>query len=369
MEHIKYLVERTRGLGLEELQEFYKSEYKCRVSVDVPLFAPMYTLGTKFNKLGALATRGTVFALNESGVFDGEVVCLPFFKFFNEYEKLAPNLQDEEIIAVQRKYDGSLIKVFEYSGEWRIATNGTCSADTKFRSLFETAIGLPVDKFGQLFEYEHTYVFELCSPENEVKVKYEKAAAFLLLTRCRKTLEELKNQPNERYYQVAEEVVFDPKEKMVEGVVVIYSDGQRMKRKTNWYRAQNLVGFDGSCLGDVEDAIHLRVYDDVAVLCTPELQEYASKYIKAMNALENEIESSVKNISGIQGLVAHDKTFVTDVCKDGSLSRAVPKPMMNTVVNVLRGQQTTLYDMNKGKKYRDVRNYLRHLVAECVDDH
>ena len=192
MEHLQHLVAQLKGKNIVDIELFLKQEYSCKVNKHLPLFCPMYDMiKTKFDKKGALATRGTVFALNDKGVFDGQIVCVPFFKFFNYGETFAYNGLDDEIVSIQRKYDGSLIKVFPYNDQWHIATNGTAKANDAFTSLFEKAIGLELHEFDKIFSREKVYIFELCTPENKIVVSYDNYHARLLLTRCNKTWEEV----------------------------------------------------------------------------------------------------------------------------------------------------------------------------------
>lgn len=73
------------------------------------------------------------------------VVCYPFDKFFNYGEKHA-DMIDWESARYVEKLDGSIIKLFYYGEQWRIATNSCVDADTartrkdnrSFRELFLT---------------------------------------------------------------------------------------------------------------------------------------------------------------------------------------------------------------------------------------
>lgn len=56
------------------------------------------------------------------------VVAYPFNKFFNFGEEYADNI-DWESAVVETKEDGSLIKIYFYNDEWKIATNGTIDAE------------------------------------------------------------------------------------------------------------------------------------------------------------------------------------------------------------------------------------------------
>lgn len=128
-----------------------------------------------------------------------DVVCLPFSKFFNFGE---PNAYDLNITksSILEKTDGSIIKVYNYNGKWRVATNGTIEADdatshdnrTTFKDLFFDVIS--PDRFKELtshlFEY-NTYLFELIHPVSRVVVDYDgKKELVFIGCRCNETFED-----------------------------------------------------------------------------------------------------------------------------------------------------------------------------------
>lgn len=246
------------------------------------------------------------FSLSDDGIFRGDVACVPFFKFFNHGESLAYYAPDDEIVSIQRKYDGSLIKVFQAHGHWHIATNGTSKADENFITLFEKAIGLERKDFGTIFNHDKVYIFELCTPDNKIVVCYDGYYAKLLLTRCNETWDELVNEPNDDHYQVVEEVLFDPLQVGEEGVVVVYKGGHRVKKKTNWYRTlyKNFKGkgFNGTDLDSIERAIHAGFYDDVTILCSESGKRHGEQYRNAIIKFTKSIEDKLATLNFISGL-------------------------------------------------------------------
>lgn len=234
--HLEELVELTRGKTIDELKKFYKDHFGClfKYNESLGLFCPMYIPSkTDFRKPGSLATRGTVFAL-ENGTFQGQVVCVPFYKFFNEGEKHAYKGSEDEIVAIQEKHDGSLIKFFHHDSQWIVATNGTPIADDKFRLLFEKTVGMTKDEFGALLDTNNIYLFELTTPENKIVVVQTDYRLTLLLVRCKQTWDEL---PLIQYdlFDTVQQVEFNIDDENREGVVVVYKNGQRIKKKTKWY--------------------------------------------------------------------------------------------------------------------------------------
>ena len=364
MDHLSHIIRSTIGMDIDQLKSYYKKEYECRVSFndELGLFCPKYhQTKTKFSKMGALATRGTVFALENDGKFNGHVACLPFFKFFNQGERHAHTAPEDDIVSIQRKADGSLIKVFNHRDTWVVATNGTAVDDGNFRDLFERAINLKVENFDHVFSPHKTYLFELCSPENKVVVEYEEPHAKLLLTRCKYTFVELPNEPYYGHYEAIETVdVFDPDEIGEEGVVVVYKGGHRIKCKTKWYTSLHKVmgkSFNGSHWDNVVSAIHGGFYDDVIVMVPPKHRERADKYMESLRDFDTHVEQM---ISPYKLEKQTDKEKLIRDLKDGFFERAIDKEWLRkTVLNVLFGKYPDIYvHAHKPGKSAPLRNYI-----------
>lgn len=136
-----------------------------------------------------------------------EYVCRPFKRFFNYGEGYVPDI-DWSSAVVREKVDGSLIKVYFYNGEWRVATNGTIDAFKASLSLPITIGDKTISTFGDLFihvlmdEYyttvetllrdreESTHLFELCTPYNKVVVPHVFSMIYYLSSKKNDTGEE-----------------------------------------------------------------------------------------------------------------------------------------------------------------------------------
>lgn len=132
--------------------------------------------------------RGTI--LDEAA--DWAVVARPFNRFFNHGEEGA--VVDWGTARVQEKLDGTLIIVYQYDGQWHVATRGSpnaagCTWDLTpdrpkdFASYFwETlrrATGLD-DVQTVFYGNGITYLFELMGPLNRVVVEHGAASVALL---------------------------------------------------------------------------------------------------------------------------------------------------------------------------------------------
>ena len=131
-------------------------------------------------------------------------VCVPFYKFGNYGEPYAAEIDWESAI-VEEKIDGSLIKLWNYDGNWIVSTNSSifahkagvgaqetrrCADIQNYRDLFQTAAkgaGLEIKSLIP----QYTYMFELVSPYNRVVVPYEKIDLYHIGTRDIVSLKEL----------------------------------------------------------------------------------------------------------------------------------------------------------------------------------
>jgi hypothetical protein len=126
-------------------------------------------------------------------------VCVPFFKFGNYGEGYVDSI-DWDSARVQEKIDGSLIKVWNYNGEWHVSTNGTIDAkDAEISNDLS-----PYETFYDLFvaaaqnsnlninnlDINYTWMFELISPYNRVVVPYTVTELRHIGTRYNETLKE-----------------------------------------------------------------------------------------------------------------------------------------------------------------------------------
>ena len=127
-----------------------------------------------------------------------KVVAYAFNKFFNYGEQYADKIDWDSAI-VEQKEDGSLIKVYFYNGEWKVATNGTIDAEDaglqsdsykNFRELFDAAArnsGLDFNKLDK----NCTYVFELVSPYAQIVSPQKETKIFHIGTRNNITYKEI----------------------------------------------------------------------------------------------------------------------------------------------------------------------------------
>jgi T4 RnlA family RNA ligase len=96
---------------------------------------------------------------------EGNVVARPFKKFFNiEENQHTPTEQFD----VYEKMDGSLGILFNYKGEWVLATRGSFTSDQSVKGT----------ELLQKYDYQrlnpnYTYLFEIIYPENRIVCTYD----------------------------------------------------------------------------------------------------------------------------------------------------------------------------------------------------
>jgi len=132
----------------------------------------------------------------------GETVVLarPFDRFFNHGQEAAATVDLEHPeTAVFEKLDGTLCIVYhdDLQGDWHVATRAVSEANLPvngwdqftFRTLFEKALseslGAKFKEWTGDLDRSHTYMFELCTPMNQVVVAHEDYSVTLI--GCRET--------------------------------------------------------------------------------------------------------------------------------------------------------------------------------------
>ena len=179
-------------------------------------------------------------------------VCVPFYKFFNHGEKYAAYI-DWESASVQEKIDGSIIKLWNYSGQWHVSTNNSIDAnkaqlpfeDGNVRTFFDLFYMASVGVLNPSSLNPHyTYMFELCSPINRVVVPHQETGIFHIGTRDNRTLEEFDldigiKKPRRHTLRTIHDIVETVSELPYdeEGYVVVDKNWNRIKVKSPAYVA------------------------------------------------------------------------------------------------------------------------------------
>jgi RNA ligase len=156
---------------LETLNKYYEEGLVTKqVHPVLPLTIWNYTDKVQYENLWddvTIMTRGLV-TNNE-----GDIIARPFKKFFNLNEGKHTPTEEFEVF---EKMDGSLGILFNYNGEWILATRGSFTSDQAVRGM----------EILKKYKYERlipgfTYLFEIIYPENRIVVDYDGMEDLVLL--------------------------------------------------------------------------------------------------------------------------------------------------------------------------------------------
>ena len=145
----------------EILNKYYEEGlvYK-QVHPTLPLTIWNYSEKVQYDNLWddiTLQSRGLVTDNN------GKIVARPFKKFFNIEEGKHTSTSDFD---VYEKMDGSLGILFNYNGEWVLATRGSFTSDQAVKG-FEMLKNYDYEKLHK----GYTYLFEILYNENRIVVR------------------------------------------------------------------------------------------------------------------------------------------------------------------------------------------------------
>lgn len=200
-----------------------KKELKINVKENENYTLLMYETKADFTNPIVQECRGII--LNK----ENRIVCCPFYKFGNFYEKYVPDI-DWSSARVEEKLDGSIVK-FWFDNIWHISSNT------------QIEIELPFTVDTSEFNKDYTYIFELIGKNNRVKIPYLKNELVHIGVRNNKTFEELNikltdfGQP--RIFDLhsvdeCNEYLNNTKE-FLEGFVVVDKNWNRLKIKSKRY--------------------------------------------------------------------------------------------------------------------------------------
>ena len=221
----------------EILNKYYEEKlvYKQRHPT-LPLTIWNYSEKVQYDNLWddiTIQTRGLV-TDNE-----GNIIARPFKKFFNLDEK---KHTPTEKFDVYEKMDGSLGILFNYKGEWIMATRGSFISEQAIKGR----------EILNKYQYENllgdvTYLFEIIYPENRIVVDYGQEEKLVLIGAIHtqkgdeydihtEGFEDLGFEVVNRYskitnYSVLKEFIPDSKE----GYVIRFTNGDRIKIKGEEY--------------------------------------------------------------------------------------------------------------------------------------
>jgi len=267
-----------------------------------------------------------------------KVICYPFNKFFNFGEEYADNI-DWESAVVETKEDGSLIKIYFYNDEWKIATNGTIDAEDaelqsgpykNFRQLFDAAAEKCGFDFSRLNKY-FTYCCEICSENNIIICPQSEMRLIHIGTRNNRTFQEVETDigiPHPQRYALSslEDCIAMAKtfDFTKEGFVVKDKNYNRIKVKSEDYvKAHRMISNNGSMTE--ERAIELIRANELDEFFTyfPQYKEYIGRIKAKIAALSHKIDKDISRAKAIKENSSSRKDFAAWVAGLSSLEKAI----------------------------------------------
>lgn len=234
-----------------------------------------------------------------------DVVCFPFKRFYNYGQPAAATLQDP--VRVFQKVDGSLCKIYNYNEEWFLASSGTIDAreveidsrnkSINFFELFCKALetyGMTWETFTQGLIPRHTYMYELCTPDNIVVIPHEKYEIYYLGERDNKTFQEYYHHDmgvsrvGTYHFQSLNDVLDAAQELPLteEGFVVVDKNWNRVKIKNPAYLHAHYLHHNGA-----PNFLHILLEKEQSEFLT-----YFPHYKDTIAALEDKIRTWAANI-------------------------------------------------------------------------
>ena len=226
--------------NIEEVNEYVAKGLvdKCEHK-ELPIAIYKYSRNCQFEWIWDNITmnmRGTV--LDENG----NLIARTFPKFFNIDEGNIPNLPFE----VFEKLDGSLGVLFNYEGEWHLATQGSFYSDI---SIYAQEILKRNETYKAVFSEKFTFLFEIIYPKNRIVCSYGDDEKLVLLAAF--NTKSGREVPYQELKDVAERTGFECAKRYdgirdlkkiksligdnQEGFVIRFSDGTRVKAKGEEY--------------------------------------------------------------------------------------------------------------------------------------
>lgn len=292
--HVKknYEVTKKMKLDLSVLQKYYDDGLLIKQThPSLPLTIWNYSRTTEYERKWddvTIMCRGLV-THNETG----DIVARPFKKFFNiEENKHTPT----KYFDVFKKEDGSLIIVFQYNGQWIIASRGSFTSDQAVAAekLFYK---LEYDKI--LYGEKFTYLFEYCADWNRIVVRYDTERLILLGMIETKTDKDIDVQIfGSDFFQKEIGFVdvvkkyngiddFNVLKKMIpddeEGFVVKFSNGDRCKIKGEEYLRLHKLMTNVSTTSVWENLMNGKSMDDLLV-------DIPDEFFDVVKATEKELD-------------------------------------------------------------------------------
>ena len=243
------------------LEDLRKDPFNLHINAKDNLVIFKYNqFNSDFSNNVVRESRGIIL---EKGTWN--IVAHPFDKFFNHGEAYAYNLMLNDS-HVMEKADGSIIKVYFYDGEWRVATNGTIDANDaanmdgiSFAKIFFDVVSKEdFDKVTADFSPNLTYIFELIHPSNQIVVDYvgKKELVFIGLK---------ENDGELRDFNIFHKSIKKKHEKMFKGLSIRFPRLFDLKKVEDVAELSEIADIENETGNGFEGFVVVQFKDDIVI--------------------------------------------------------------------------------------------------------
>jgi len=312
----------------------------------------------------ALETRGITFDKET-----GEVVSLPFHKFFNvgETEATLPNnLNWKSSYTITEKTDGSLITPVVVNDAVYLKTKKSFYSDVAEEANCSCPYPVYELSYHLLKLSKCTPIFEFTSPNNRIVLDYGSEPQFTLLAirnnitgeyLSRKELEEIadkyqvklvKQYPSYSYQEIVE-IMKSARNR--EGFVIQFLENNTfVKCKTSWYLQLHRINTEIR-ERDIAEMVICETIDDLKAECS-----IAGKDLEPLEAIQDQVISELNEINTTLNVICDSLKYLS--FKDIAIEFK-NHPLFVLIMSVVRGKEPNIKEFW-------IKNYLKNYSLRCV---
>jgi T4 RnlA family RNA ligase len=300
------ICEKSCGLFYETV--YYSDDYK------ISIFNYRLTTYNDFVEYKAFELRGLTFVFNQDGtVFQRYLLMEKFFNLNENESVLYDLLKHKKVNSVYLKEDGSVISFIKLpNGKVIAKSKNSIESEQAIQAqeVYESDSKLK-DFVDHCLSQNLSPIFELVGPKNRIVVKYDTTQLILLRLRNNQTGRYLSineiELPKPINFSFSLDDLISLKNELVsiEGWIVEFEDGQKIKIKTNWYYSLHRILTDYSNREDylIDMVLDEKIDDILSVLDYGSenrlfVEKVMEKTIQKMKIISDGIDELLLNYSG-----------------------------------------------------------------------
>lgn len=342
--------------------------YETLFTVDgykVSIFNYRLCMWNDFVEHNGFELRGLTFVFNTDGTVYNRFLLLE--KFFNLNENpttLLDLVNHKKIKSIYMKEDGSVVSFIKLpNGKIIAKTKNSFESDQAKESNVIFQENAVINNFVKdCLDRNITPIFEFVSPFNRVVVGYDKTKLILLRLRDNITGQYLNIEndygieiPNKFNFSLADLIQLKSKIENIEGWVIEFDDGQKIKIKTDWYFNRHNIYTEQINREDyIIDMVLDEKIDDVLSLVDKESENW--KFCRnVINKCQDKYLSYMKEITNI---LSKSK----DLDRKSFVDKYIKHPLFPVMIKNYdeKNMELVLKDFIKAKTYKlsDARRWI-----------